>query len=53
MKLQTTITEEMNNKILEYCKIIGCTKNDFVRFALMEYMLGVSSSPKYKVKEVK
>lgn len=44
MRLQTTITEEMNTQIEKACKVIGCSKNDFVRFALTQYMLSIEQT---------
>ena len=44
MKIQTTITNEMNNKICSMAEYLGITKNDFVRLALVQYMIAVGQS---------
>lgn len=44
MKIQTTITDEMNNKICAMSDYLGITKNDFVRLALVQYMMAVGQT---------
>lgn len=44
MKIQTTITDEMNNKICSMAEYLGITKNDFVRLALVQYMMAVGQA---------
>lgn len=41
-KIQTTISCDMNDKICSMAAYLGISKNDFIRCALIQYMLGVS-----------
>lgn len=58
-KIQTTISHEMNDKICSMADYLGVTKNDFIRCAIVQYMLGVSQAQESmtkltnQIKEVK
>ena len=43
-KIQTTISYDMNEKILAMSNYLGVSKNDFIRCALTQYMLSVSQA---------
>ena len=43
-KIQTTISKEMDNKICTMANYLGVSKNDFVRCALVQYIMTVGQA---------
>lgn len=44
MRIQTTINDEMGKKIVSMSDYLGISKNDFIRNALVQYMISVGQA---------
>lgn len=43
-KIQTTISMDMNEKICAMADYLGVSKNDFIRCAIVQYMMAVGQA---------
>lgn len=43
-KIQTTISVDMHEKICSMADYLGITKNDFIRCAVVQYMMAVGQA---------